>query len=122
MIHSHDQKLAELLGKCLAMIGCSKVRTTLDTDEAEDTIDSFEPALVIIVSDINSKTSMEAAKRVNQKRVHTNRRTPKVLALLKPSGDDIVTAKEKGFYDVLPLPLTPETLRGRIETIMQRVS
>ena len=121
MVYSDDLRIARLLDMCLKQINCQKVLVTDTVDAATKAIDDILPQLVIIVSDLHDPKRLADAQRINKKRARSKGRTPKVLALLKPSVDDIVKAKGEGFFDVLPLPVTPQTLFNRLETVLTRL-
>jgi len=72
-------------------------------------------------ANIRDEGDMAMVKAINITRAATNRRTPKILAMMKPSLDDIVKAKGEGFWDVLPLPATINAIAGRLETVITRL-
>lgn len=122
LIHCPSDRVGGLLRKSFEAIGCRDVHLVADAEAAVAAIDEVLPNLVVMVSDIADPAKLADAQRINRKRVRTDRRTPKVLGLMSPGIDDILEAKKAGFFDVLPLPITPNGLRDRLETVLTRMN
>jgi PleD family two-component response regulator len=121
LIYSKNAIIGELLHKTLAMIGFSMVKVVDDEASAIESLDSFAPKAVIMFANMKDVQELRTVKIINKTRASDNRRTPKILALMHPSAEQIVKAKADGFWDVLSLPATPNALSGRLETVMTRL-
>lgn len=122
LIYSENTKIGALLHKSLTMIGFTQIKVVSDEVSALEAMSSFAPPRVVIMfANMKDAHDLSIAKKINKKRASTNRRTPKILAMMNPSLDEIVKAKAEGFWDVLPLPATPKILAGRLETVMTRL-
>jgi len=104
------------------MIGFTQIQVVSDEASALEAMGSFAPPRVVVMfANMKNAHDFSIVKNINKKRASTNRRTPKILAMMNPSSDEIVKAKAEGFWDVLPLPATPNVLAGRLETVMTRL-
>lgn len=121
LVYCESDRIGGLLQKSLNAIGCSAVMVVTDESQALSELDAMVPKLVIIVSDITSPEKLAIAQRINKKRVVAKGRTPKILGLIGPGIDDIIKAKSAGFFDVLPLPIAPNSLFDRLETVLTRI-
>ena len=121
VVYCANPKVGDLLHKCLEQVGFTQVKVANDEGVALQEMEEFLPRLVIIVADLSDPLSLATAHRIHKKRVPTNRQTPKVLALIKPDANDLLRAKEEGYWDIIPLPTTPQTLGNRLETVMTRI-
>lgn len=121
LVYCEDARIGGLLDKSLEKIGCTGTTVADSVDAAVAAMDDLVPSLVIMVSDVGDPEKLEQVRRINRKRVLSKGRTPKILGLISPSIDDIMKAKKAGFYDVLPLPVTPNGLMDRLETVLTRM-
>lgn len=121
LIYSQHGKIGELLERSLGQIGFEKIKVVGTEADAVQAMGDFLPRVVILFANIGDAADLAIVKAINKTRASTNRRTPKILAMLNPSLDDIVKAKGEGFWDVLPLPATVNAIAGRLETVITRL-
>ena len=121
LIYSQNTKIGELLEKSLGQIGFVHIKVVDSEAAAVQAMGDFLPRVVILFANIGDAGDLAIVKAINKTRASTNRRTPKILAMLTPSLDDIVKAKGEGFWDVLPLPATVNVIAGRLETVITRL-
>lgn len=121
LVYSQNAKIGELLEKSLSQIGFVKIKVVSSEADAVQAMGDFLPRVVILFANIGDAADLAIVKAINKTRASTNRRTPKILAMLTPSLEDILTAKGEGFWDVLPLPATVNVIAGRLETVITRL-
>ncbi|NQV55120.1 MAG: hypothetical protein HQ503_04615 [Rhodospirillales bacterium] len=121
MVYSANANIGELLRKSLVIIGFAEIKVVADEAAALEAMDGVPPKVVIMYVNMKDANDLATAKNINKKRASTDRRTPKIAALMNPTSDDILTAKKEGFWDILPLPATPGIIAQRLETVLTRL-
>jgi len=122
IVHSSDTVISGFMVRSLVAIGCQKSEACHNVETTFEAIDRILPNLVIIIVNAGNPTEWEDAYQINKKRAVNNQRTPKVLGLIKPSADDLLKAKNMGFFDIIALPMPSGALAGRIETVISRLN
>lgn len=121
LIVSPNARVASLLEKSMKAIGVGRIKSAPDADVACALIDDYVPRFVLIYADIANDAQLKMALTINKKRAPSNRLTPKIPALARPTADQILLAREQGFYDVIPLPTTPSAMRLKLDAVFSRM-
>lgn len=121
LIFTPREAVASYLSKVAALAGFARVSVAHTYEDAEKAIHSRDPDVVLMSASTKKAEELLVARRVNKIWKNNRRRTPKILALPAPAEQDIAIAKRFGFYDIMPLPVTPGILRSRIEKVLENI-